>query len=483
MELKVAVLDSGIDLNHKVFANRRISRKSKSFLINRNSDDISDNYGHGTAIAGILSSLCPEDVEYIIAKIYESEGTELNTLIDAMKYFLYLDEKIDIMLLSLGCLQYSKELEDLCIKLKNRGVILISAFDNAGAISYPAAYESVIGVNGISTIYNVDKYIYVENSIVNILAKGSNHRVAWLGNTYKINQGSSFSAACIAAKIINLRKDNEIDINELLKRNASRVIKKKKNNIFPVDSLEIRNCVLYPFNKEMHSLINFDKMLNFEIVDIYDESISGNVGKKVKGSSGKEYVIRNISSVNFENVDTFILGHTKELSWLSGRQLKLEVFKLCADNGVNIFMFDDQYLDVIPTNISVKYNQIYEFDYTANFDKLFQIGRPVVGFFGTSARQGKFTWQLALRSKLIDAGYTVGQLGSEPTSLLFNFDYCIPFGYESYIPYKGQNFISYVNYLMHLIELQKDPDLIIVGSQSGTIPLLYNNLQDRKSVV
>ena len=54
---------------------------------------------------------------------------------------------------------------------------------------------------------------------------------------------------------------------------------------------------------------------------------------------------------------------------------------------------------------------------------------PVLGVFGTSPSQGKFTLQLRLREHLAALGLTVGQVGTEHQSLLFGMDDGFPLGH------------------------------------------------------
>ena len=112
-----------------------------------------------------------------------------------------------------------------------------------------------------------------------------------------------------------------------------------------------------------------------------------------------------------------------------------------------------------------------------NYGKLYLVGKPVVAVFGTSSRQGKFSLQLAMRKEFTSLGYTVGQLGTEPQSLLFGFDEAFPCGYGTELSLDEQTTISYINYLLHKIEA-KNPDIIIVGAQSGTIPYAMYNLRN-----
>ena len=46
---------------------------------------------------------------------------------------------------------------------------IISAYDNEGSISYPAAFNNAIGVSWNRLIRSVKQYYYIENSPVEIL--------------------------------------------------------------------------------------------------------------------------------------------------------------------------------------------------------------------------------------------------------------------------------------------------------------------------
>ena len=65
------------------------------------------------------------------------------------------------------------------------------------------------------------------------------------------------------------------------------------------------------------------------------------------------------------------------------------------------------------------------------FGKLYSIGKPVLMISGTGSQQGKFSLQLKLRDRFKQEGYRVGQLGTEPSSLLFGMDEVFPCGYGS----------------------------------------------------
>lgn len=73
-------------------------------------------------------------------------------------------------------------------------------------------------------------------------------------------------------------------------------------------------------------------------------------------------------------------------------------------------------------------------------------------------------------------GYKVGQIGTEPTSLLFGMDYVFPMGYESTVNLTNHEIVQYLNMCINNISNDEN-DLIIVGSQSGTLTYDLRNLK------
>ncbi len=83
----------------------------------------------------------------------------------------------------------------------------------------------------------------------------------------------------------------------------------------------INKAAVYPFNKEMHSLIRFSELLDFEIIDVYDSKYSATVGmstnKLMKSEECVNHTVRNISEIDWNSFDTLIIGHIQKLSGLA----------------------------------------------------------------------------------------------------------------------------------------------------------------------
>ena len=246
--------------------------------------------------------------------------------------------------------------------------------------------------------------------------------------------------------------------------------------------LKIKKAILFPFNKEMHSLVNFCEIVNFEIVDVFETKFSGRVGKNISNLlSTRFFKIKNIEECDWDDFDTLILGHVSEYSNLLKYDMKKSIIEKCLNNRKNVFAFDYEFIDRYKTLFLNCHRWIESPSVAEKFlisnkgGKLYEISSPVFGVLGTSRHQGKFTLQLSIYSELKRRGYDVGFLGTEPNSALFGADLTYPFGYEANIVQDAENCIETVNSMMHEI-CKNEPDLIMVGNQSGTLPISFDNL-------
>lgn len=92
---------------------------------------------------------------------------------------------------------------------------------------------------------------------------------------------------------------------------------------------------------------------------------------------------------------------------------------------------------------------------------------PVLGVFGTSAKQGKFSLQLKLRRCFLDSNYRIVQIGTEPSSMLFGMSAVYPMGYDGIVPSDSRDAIITLNDMLNA-NVDQDTDVVLVGSQSGS---------------
>jgi uncharacterized NAD-dependent epimerase/dehydratase family protein len=206
----------------------------------------------------------------------------------------------------------------------------------------------------------------------------------------------------------------------------------------------MKRVVLYPFAKEMHSLVRFPDLLPFEVVGIMDPLGHGAAGQDAGELLGLAPVLRD-----------------------------------ALEHNLHVFSFDPLDSCEPALEMARQRNLVWSWPgFQADLDTLREavahvnapVPVPVLGIFGTRSGQGKFSFQLAIRQMLERAGYAVGQLGTEPQAPLFGFDAVFPMGFGARVPLDLSSWIPYLRHQMSAIHHHRHPELIIVGSQSGTIP-------------
>lgn len=478
----VVIIDSGFDVEmDPCVTGISIDSMGQNLTIGK---DLSDKIGHGTIIFTIIRKQA-NDKKYFLIKMPDNNG-DSSSLIFALEYVKE-NVKCKFINMSLGI----KTCDDLhglysiCKELKQKGVVIVSAFDNEGCIAYPAAFDCVIGVDSKTDFKTAMELDYVEDSYVNVLAKGNIQRLRLNSNQILFVGGASIACAYVTGMLASA--DNEhvcFDSSlEYLKKKA-RFIYKKKNKVEYSDNkyFSISNAVVFPFSKESQAFLRFAERLSFKIKGYYDVRYSGKVGRKLtqyyEGARPNE-VIMDIDQVQLDGIDTVIIGHLEELNKVLGKNYLEQLVKVAIDNKINIVSFDPltDYVNVLNA-AGVKYYYPYVDSNSIEkytFGKLFKISKPVVCIFGTSSQQGKFSLQNSLISVMEKAGYNVGSIGTEPHSLLFGYDVVFPMGYNSSVYLQNNEIVLYLNEQISKMCFS-GKEIIIASSQAQTIPYYFNNI-------
>ena len=496
-QIRIAIVDSGIDASHTgvgdVAGGVHIQIKGEVVFW----DDHTDCAGHGTACAGIIRKKAPNAMLYSVRIFDDSLMADGRALIAAIQWCI--DNEMDVVNLSLGTtdVTFKKSLQKVCRKAVDAGAILVAAESNDGRESYPAVFPEVVGVTG-GVIYEPDGFYYRKDQRIECVARGDEQRVCWLNGKHIMTVGNSFAAPHITGIVARLLEQHPKcpvqDIRLLLKEKALREVPQDQNRSkfnrqvhrkdFQEEYAYIKKAVLYPYNKEMHSMVRYRDLLAFEIVRVADPIGKGMVGKdagKVIGEPVANLRINPNIRRAMADADTIILGYVDQLSRIRKRDLLREYVQLSLDEGCHVFSFQaldpDFYGDLYDIaekkGLRLAYPHIQREELAQaiqNFNALPPVDVPVLSVMGTSSQQGKFTLQLALRRRLIQKGYKVGQIGTEHHARLFGMDAAFPMGYASPLKLPFQHYIPYLDYKMREICQCTQPDIILTGSQSGTIP-------------
>ena len=355
-EILIVIIDSGVCQKHPLFAEDIVEEyeyisETASFREVVNYDD-DRNCGHGTAIYNIIRK-CKDYARIVNIRVADIEEGICEELLISILQAIGRQFRPNIINLSLGLniLGQCSGLYEICKQLTEDGCIIVSAFDNTGSISYPAAFDIVIGVIAGQYCTKTTEYEYVEDSVVNVGAKGGLQRVAWSYPQYIMIEGNSFACAHVTVGVAQMMLNGIYSREQILaefKNIAPRKYRISQENISPSNNsigFQMKNAVVFPFNKEMHSIIRYQNLLTFNIVDVYDSRYSTNIGAStnhlLKCESQKDFSIKNISDICWDNFDTLIIGHLGELSNLTGKtKIWRSVISEAICRGKNIYSFD-----------------------------------------------------------------------------------------------------------------------------------------------
>lgn len=244
--VRVAVIDSGIDLGHPEFEGRIDA--ARSFV----DGPVNDVKGHGTIVAGIIAAgfdngigitgLAPS-AQLVIAKVVRNDETiSVNAEAKAIRWAV--DQHVRIINMSLGGLRDPKDPEEDTFSVLeseavayavSRGVLIIASVGNSDQApaepwqyaSYPAALPHVVGVSAVGEGGNAPAFSNRDTRYNDLAAPGvgilstfprklSKPGCADRGYTlcaperFESPEGTSFSApqaTAVAANLFAIRPD------------------------------------------------------------------------------------------------------------------------------------------------------------------------------------------------------------------------------------------------------------------------------------
>lgn len=240
-DVKIAVIDTGIDAKHEDLKNNlwknpgETGKDSKgrnketngvddddngfiddvhgwNFVSNNNKLD--DNHGHGTHIAGIIGSeagngkgitgISPE-ISLMILKYYDPKvpGTDnLKNTVASIKYAVKMGAHI--INYSGGGTEFSQDEHDAIVEAEKKGILFVAAAGNERTNSdknryYPADYQlrNIISVTAIDPATQVLASSNYGTETVDIAAPGQNILSCLPGNSYGYMTGTSQATAFV----------------------------------------------------------------------------------------------------------------------------------------------------------------------------------------------------------------------------------------------------------------------------------------------
>lgn len=242
-EIKIAVIDTGIDYNNEALRSALWVPRGKVSASNYGEDLVKktkkpqDTHGHGTHIAGIIASLFPQAKIYAI-NYYTTKPShkEANVGVENLERFtraieMAVEANVDIINISGGGPEYSSEEHEIIKKAKKKNILVVSAGGNEGyrlsekQTYYPAQYKE----ENILSVANLNKMGFkdVSSNYGEEIQVGALGRIKSYGldkDCRQVLRGTSQSTAVVSALAAMIKSENPqltaAQIKEIIVGNA-----------------------------------------------------------------------------------------------------------------------------------------------------------------------------------------------------------------------------------------------------------------------
>ncbi len=208
--ISVAIIDSGIDVEHPDLIGKireSVEAKADNKRVLFVPSDSGDSAGHGTACAGIITSIAKDAELYSIKVLGAQASGDGQAFLAGLEYAI--KRKFRIINLSLGTTkpQFFAPLHDLLDRAYQAGCIVVAAANNLPQPSFPSVFSSSLISVSKSEEKEPFQFGFSYGEVIELTAPGVNVRTTWLGGGYRSLTGNSFACPHIVG-IIALLLEN-----------------------------------------------------------------------------------------------------------------------------------------------------------------------------------------------------------------------------------------------------------------------------------
>ena len=202
--VRVAIVDSGIDTEHpdlKGKVRESVEAVAEDGKINFQPSTSGDQAGHGTACAGIITSIAPNAELYSVKVLGPNASGSGDMFLVGLDYAI--KQKFQVINLSLGTTKrdYFGPLHDLLDRAYHAGCIVVAAANNLPYPSYPSIFSSSI----VSVVKRAGgdpfNFGYRYGHVIELVAPGVEVKTTWPGGGYRQLTGNSFACPYIVGII------------------------------------------------------------------------------------------------------------------------------------------------------------------------------------------------------------------------------------------------------------------------------------------
>lgn len=212
--IKVAVLDTGCDINHPDLKDRIIGGWNFTDDDRSNPDIFTDYNGHGTHVAGTIAAtennagvigVAPEAGLLIVKVLNKAGSGKYEWIIKGIRYAI--EQNADIISMSLGGPADVPELHQAIQAAVEKGILVVCAAGNEGdgddstnEFAYPGCYNEVISVGAINLERDTSDFTNSHNQI-DVVAPGEAILSTYLNGKYAKLSGTSMSAPHVSGAL------------------------------------------------------------------------------------------------------------------------------------------------------------------------------------------------------------------------------------------------------------------------------------------
>ena len=202
--VRVAVVDSGIDTEHpdlKGKIKESVEAVAEDGRIEFRPSTSGDQAGHGTACAGIITSIAPDVDLYSVKVLGPKASGSGDMFLVGLDYAI--KQKFRIINLSLGTTKrdFFAPLHDLLDRAYQAGCIVVSAANNLPYPSYPSIFSSSV----VSVVKRPGgdpfNFGYRYGQVIELVAPGVEVKTTWPGGGYRQLTGNSFACPYVVGII------------------------------------------------------------------------------------------------------------------------------------------------------------------------------------------------------------------------------------------------------------------------------------------
>lgn len=206
----IAIVDTGVNGLHPEFTGRMTSGYDEVNNIPLSGNENSDDYGHGTHVAGIAAATGNNGVgvagvdwncRIMPIKVLDSSGSGSNDTISQGIEFAA-NNGANVINMSLGGKGLSKSIEDAINLANKNGVAVVASMGNSGttSVEYPAASQGVIGVGSSNAMDEVSFYS-TKGYYISVCAPGEEIISTSMEGSYVTFSGTSMASPQVAGAV------------------------------------------------------------------------------------------------------------------------------------------------------------------------------------------------------------------------------------------------------------------------------------------